>query len=83
MFLAERMNVVNDDEVLGMLVSLFTMIPEGARTVTIATLKANSPVSRNYVFRFVVLVARFFLQWGHCLASAVVSTRSMRSWSFS
>ena len=31
MFLAERMNVVNDDEVLGMLVSLFTMIPEGAR----------------------------------------------------
>ena len=30
MFLAERMNIVNDNEVLSMLVSLFTMIPEGA-----------------------------------------------------
>jgi len=47
-------------------------------TVAIATMKDHIAVNGNYVFRLVVLVARFFLQWGHALASAVVSVRSTR-----
>ena len=51
-------------------------------TVPIATFKGDGAVDGGDAFRLLVLVMRFFLQQEHSLASAVVSTRLTRSWSF-